>query len=60
MKASEFDEHPELGEDFWGSDPEYSVSLWAYEVEDGNTRLGYWDWVICQREQAKEVNHDQP
>lgn len=30
---------------FWGSHPEYPVEDWKYEVNNGDTRRGYWQWV---------------
>lgn len=36
----------------WGSHPDYSVSDWQYEVENDDTRLGYWEWVESKVEQA--------
>lgn len=41
----------ELSEQFggvWGSHPEHPVSDWCYEVSNGDTRLGYWDWVLTK------------
>lgn len=29
----------------WNEHPEYPVSDWQYEVDNGDTRLGYWEWV---------------
>jgi len=36
----------------WGEHPDYPVSDWQYEVANGDTRLGYWDWV----EHARTAN----
>lgn len=30
---------------FWGEHPEQPVDDWKYEVENGDTQLGYWEWV---------------
>lgn len=39
------DEYP------WGpGDPAYTIEDWKYEVWQGDTRLGYWDWVKKNRE----------
>ncbi|MGX1201105.1 hypothetical protein [Marinobacter sp. MBR-105] len=54
MKATDFDQHPELGDNFWGSDPQFPVADWQQEVANDDTRLGYWDWVQVQREQADD------
>lgn len=38
----------ELTEDhggYWGEHPEYPLNDWKYEVENNDTRSGYWDWV---------------
>lgn len=34
-------------------DEEYPIADWQSEVADGDTRLGYADWVLQQKE-----NHD--
>lgn len=34
------DQHSESGEH-----PDYLVRDWQYEVANGYTRLGYWEWV---------------
>jgi len=36
--------------DPWVEDPEYPVSDWQYDVQNGDTRLGYPDWVLHQQE----------
>ena len=43
------DEHDGI----WGEHPEHSLSDWRYEVENNDTRLGYWDWVLSAIEQAE-------
>ena len=35
---------------WWSSHDEYLPEQWQKEVADGNTRAGYWDWVIAQLE----------
>ena len=32
----------------WGEHPKYPSSDWKYEVSNGDTRLGYWEWVGSQ------------
>lgn len=54
MRASQFHTVFGASADFWGSDPDHPVDEWQAEVNDDATRLGYWDWVQCQREQAAE------
>jgi hypothetical protein len=45
---------------FWSDHPELesgrgiSVEDWVCEVGSGNTRLGYWDWVVSQLELDRE------
>jgi len=34
----------------WGDAADYPLGDWQYEVANGYTRLGYWDWVALQRE----------
>ena len=31
---------------YWGEHPEYPVVDWLYEVNNGDTRRGYWAWVF--------------
>jgi hypothetical protein len=35
----------ELNGGSWGEHPDYPVVDWQYEVANGDTRQGYWDWV---------------
>lgn len=37
-------------ENLWGEYSEYPVSDWQEEVRAGDTRSGYWDWVLAQIE----------
>ena len=37
----------------WGTHPDYPLSDWQYEVNNDDTRLGYWDWVAAQIETEK-------
>ncbi len=50
MNASRF--HEVFGDDadFWGEDPDWRIEDWQIEVSEDNTRLGYWDWVLAQRD----------
>ena len=34
----------------WGEHGVYPVASWAQDVAKGDTRLGYWDWVVAQHE----------
>ena len=41
----------------WGKHPDHPVEDWTYEVANGDTRLGYWEWVenmITFREEDSE------
>lgn len=48
---------PKPGDDksHWADDPKYTVKDWQYEVSNGDTRLGYAEWVKDRKEQAEEV-----
>jgi hypothetical protein len=54
MRASQF--HQVFGGqgNFWGSDSVFPIEGWQEEGSNDETRLGYWDWVLCQREQAAD------
>lgn len=37
---------------YWGEHPEHNVEAWQYHVGEGDTRLGYWEWVfLCIEEE---------
>lgn len=36
--------------DVWAEDDAWPVADWKYDVGNGDTRLGYWDWVEHNRE----------
>src|SRR3954463_16315784 len=38
----------------WDDHPDYPSEDWKYEVENGDTRCGYWDWVAAKLEEAGE------
>lgn len=38
----------------WDEDSEYPMEDWKYEVDNGETLLGYQDWVKDRREQDEE------
>ena len=38
----------ECGGDLWGKHPRHSRTDWRNEVENGDTMLGYWEWVLCR------------
>lgn len=33
----------------WGEHPDYPLDDWLYEVSNGDTRLGYWDWAAVRK-----------
>lgn len=58
MDDSRFQETPELSEfTYWNEHADYPVEDWQHEVADGNTRLGYWDWVLVKFDQEEEDDH---
>lgn len=36
----------------WGEHPKFPISDWKLEVENDDTRRGYWDWVAARLEEA--------
>ena len=40
--------------DYWSEHPNHPVEDWQYEVENGDTREGYWDWVRARSAEAPE------
>lgn len=38
----------------WGSHPRFDVDSWVSEVAAGDTRRGYWDWVLSEMEIHEE------
>ena len=43
----------ECGGDLWGKHPRFSRTDWRNEVENGDTMLGYWEWVLCRLDEAE-------
>lgn len=43
-------------DNIWAEDPNHPVAQWQYEVENDDTRHGYWDWVASQEEQEQECS----
>jgi len=38
--------------DYWNDEyPGYPVADWQYEVANGDTRLGYWEWAEAREEE---------
>ena len=34
----------------WGEHHQLKMEDWRYEIQEGNTRVGYWDWVATMIE----------
>ena len=43
----------QCGGDLWGEHPDHPTADWKYEVENGDTFLGYWEWVYCKLDEAE-------
>lgn len=41
------------GDDLWAEVEQFPSSDWKAEVEDGSTRLGYWEWVAVKLEEVE-------
>jgi hypothetical protein len=50
------EEVPDGDVDPWGEDPSYTRDDWSLDARNGDTNLGYWDWVEHRREFDKEDN----
>ena len=43
----------------WGEHPDYPASDWRYDVVNGFTRYGYWNWVeSCIKQEDKDNAND--
>jgi len=40
--------------DYWGEHPDYLVEDWQYLIANGDTREGYWDWVLSNVTNERE------
>lgn len=38
---------------YWGEHPEHTRWGWQLDVDEGNTSLGYWEWVVSILEQEE-------
>jgi hypothetical protein len=36
----------------WGHHPDKLIEDWRYEVANGDTRRGYWEWVAAQLDET--------
>jgi hypothetical protein len=51
---------PPEGQDYWTSeDPEHPVKDWQYEVANGDTRAGYWEWAQDARQCDSDLEGQQ-
>lgn len=44
---------------YWSSDPVYPIKDWIREVTEGNTRMGYWEWVRSEKEAERNTTYEQ-
>ena len=51
-----YDDQRLISGGYWDDDDNYPIEDWQYEVANGNTRIGYWDWVKNQRSIDRMVN----
>lgn len=56
--AQEAEVQKEAAGGVWRENSAHPVSDWQYEVANGDTKLGYWEWVVCQLEQAEDAEDD--
>jgi hypothetical protein len=47
------------GGDLWGEHPKHPKSDWRYEVENGDTMLGYWEWAKCKLDEAESDEEEE-
>lgn len=40
---------------YWDEQPDFPLADWQYEVQNGDTRQGYADWVLAARAQSTEL-----
>jgi hypothetical protein len=45
---------------YWGEDPRVPLCEWQYEVRNGDTRLGYWEFVQARMDEDEELGVDTP
>lgn len=41
---------------YWEDHPRYPVRDWLHEVNDNNTREGYWQWVASSMDVDADEN----
>lgn len=37
---------------YWSEHPDHAVSDWQYEVANGDTKQGYWDWATAREDEG--------
>jgi hypothetical protein len=42
----------------WDDHPDFPSEDWQHEVENGDTRRGYWDWVAAKLEEAENEGNE--
>ena len=40
---------------YWGTYQSYPAADWVYEVRNGDTRRGYWEWVAAKLEEESNL-----
>lgn len=54
--ANEENKYVPEGLDYWqDEDEEFPTADWEREVHEGDTRLGYWEWVFSRRESENTI-----
>lgn len=39
----------------WSDHPDYPFADWQRETAEGNTRLGYWEWIAAQLDEGDRL-----
>jgi hypothetical protein len=42
-------------EGYWYDHPEHPLVDWQYEVANGDTRLGYQEWITAREDEGHET-----
>ena len=50
---------PEVG-DYWGEHRDHPIEDWRFEIDNGDTRLGYWQWVDARIAYEKQIGEGGP
>jgi hypothetical protein len=57
LSATELQAKYSTGES-WGKHPTFPPEDWQYQVGEGDTRLGYWEWVASEIASADDADED--